>query len=65
MENIICNHCGSNEYELLLKPMTSRTSGATAHVGAYCKKCKKWIKWVSQEGLDLSKIKEIGGEDNG
>jgi len=29
-----------------------------AHVGAWCKKCDRWIKWVNQEGLDLTKIEE-------
>ena len=55
---IICNHCESKEYQLYIKPFLSMKMESKAHVGAWCKKCKQWIKWINQEGLDLTKIEE-------
>ena len=55
---IICNHCGSKETQLYIKSFLTNNMESKAHVGAWCKKCMKWIKWVNQEDLDLTKLEE-------
>jgi hypothetical protein len=35
-----CRHCG---------PVTFYTEKVPPHLGAYCDKCRDWIKWVPQE----------------
>lgn len=41
---ISCNTCGSSEIYLKKRGM---------QVGAYCRKCDKWIKWVGKKDLPL------------
>ena len=56
--DIICSRCRSKEYSLYIKTFLSASNESKAHVGAWCKKCSRWIKWINQEGLDLTKIEE-------
>ena len=43
----VCKSCGSIDYELKEKRM---------HIGAYCRDCGEWIKWVSKK--EVRRIKE-------
>lgn len=36
---IICHSCGSKDFY---------TKPVGPHLGAYCKKCNKWIKWLAK-----------------
>lgn len=56
--DITCNHCSSKEYKLYLKPFLSKINESKTHLGAWCNDCNRWIKWINQEGIDLSKIPE-------
>ena len=41
------NHCEGSSFYLATK------KGHTSHVGAYCDKCNKWLKWVGKNQIDL------------
>ena len=41
-----CNHTGSPK--LVWKPYRRTNGGTEWHLGAYCRHCGRWIKWVPQ-----------------
>jgi hypothetical protein len=42
----ICKKCNSTDFYIKLKPLKN---GKGSHTGLYCKKCKIWKKWLTQE----------------
>lgn len=56
-------YCGNCKKDVEIK--TSETIYSTKkfsslrHVGAYCKNCGRWIKWLSQEDYKWQKAEEI------
>ena len=46
-----CNKCGSEEFY---------TKKSGTQTGLYCKKCNKWIKWLSKkETIDFNKLSVV------
>ena len=45
---LTCRACGPVQPETKWKPMANNRR----HLGAYCPKCNRWIKWVRQNQGD-------------
>ena len=47
-ETLTCRACGPVQPERRWKPMQN----GRRHVGAYCPRCARWLKWVRQSQPD-------------
>ena len=53
---LACVSCGPGEPRLAWKEMV----GGRAHLGAYCRRCDRWIKWVPQASEWLRSAPALG-----
>ncbi len=53
---ILCEACGCLGYPKLAKKVL--TGGFHYHVGAYCRQCNSWIKWLRQDSSVLTELRK-------